>query len=167
MCWSEGVEGEFDDPRGLTLRDNLVYVCDCNNCRIQVFDLDLNFVRSIGSRGSGRGEFDRPLDVKFDTAGNMYVAEVGNERVQVMDSSGRFMREFGQPSGLLIADKYVYVSDFSGSCIVVYETSGQYVTSFGRYGEYKGEFDGPFCITSCVDGFIHVCDWGNDRVQIF
>ena len=45
---------------------------------IQVFDLDLNFVRSIGSRGSGRGEFDQPYDVKFDTAGNMYVAEWGN-----------------------------------------------------------------------------------------
>ena len=167
-----GKEGEFDVPHGLTLHDNLVYVCDCNNHRIQVFDLDLNFVRSIGSHGSGRGEFDEPFDVKFDTAGNVYVAEWGNERVQVMDSSGRFIREFGQgklsePSGLLIADKYVYVSDVSGHCIVVYETSGQYVTSFGRLGENEGEFVGPFCITSCVDGFIHVCDRCNDRVQIF
>ena len=167
-----GKEGEFDDPRGLTLRDNLVYVCDCDNHRIQVFDLDLNFVRSIDSRGSGRGEFDQPYDVKFDTSGNMYVAEWGNERVQVMDSSGRFIREFGQgkliqPSGLLIADKYVYVSDFSGSCIVVYETSGQYVTSFGEYGQNVGELRSPYCITSCVDGFIHVCDYWNSRVQIF
>ena len=167
-----GKEGEFDVPHGLTLRDNLVYVCDSGNHRIQVFDLDLNFVRSIGSHGSGRGEFDAPSDVKFDTAGNMYVAEWRNERVQVMDSSGRFIREFGQgklrePSGLLIADKYVYVSDVSGHCIVVYETSGQYVTSFGRCGGYQGGFRGPFFITSCVDGFIHVCDWGNNRVQIF
>ena len=167
-----GKEGEFDHPRGLTLHDNLVYVCDCNNHRIQVFDLDLNFVRSIGSHGSGRGEFDAPSDVKFDTAGNMYVADEGNGRVQVMDSSGRFIREFGRgkltwPSGLLIADKYVYVSDVIGDCIVVYETSGQYVTSFGRRGQNEGEFSCPFCITSCVDGFIHVCDCGNGRVQIF
>ena len=167
-----GKEGEFDVPRGLTLRDNLVYVCDRNNHRIQVFDLDLNFVRSIGSHGSGRGEFDAPHDVKFDTAGNMYVAEWGNERVQVMDSSGQFIREFGRgklsrPSGLLIADKYVYVSNFSDDCIVVYETSGQYVTSFGRHGLDEGEFNGPFCITSCVDDFIHVCDCWNHRVQIF
>ena len=164
-----GKEGKLDDPRGLTLRDNLVYVCDRNNHRIQV---DLNFVRSIGSRGSGRGEFDKPFDVKFDTAGNMYVADGGNERVQVMDISRRFIREFGrgklsQPSGLLIADKYVYVSDLSGHCIVVYETSGQYVTSFGRPGRNEGEFLSPFCITSCVDGFIHVCDCFNNRVQIF
>ena len=167
-----GKEGEFDDPSGLTLRDHLVYVSDRNNNRIQVFDLDLNFVRSIGSRGSGRGEFDQPYDVKFDTAGNMYVAEGGNERVQVMDSSGRFIREFGRgklstPSSLLIADKYVYVSDFNGNCIVVYETSGQYVTSFGRFGRNEGEFYRPFCVTSCVDGFIHVCDCWNNRVQIF
>ena len=167
-----GKEGEFDVPRGLTLRDSLVYVCDRNNHRIQVFDLDLNFVRSIGSCGSGRGEFVQPFDVKFDTAGNMYVADGGNGRVQVMDTSGRFIREFGQgelsgPSGLLIADKYVYVSDISGHCIVVYETSGQYVTSFGRFGLNEGEFQNPYCITSCVDGFMHVSDLGNNRVQIF
>ena len=168
-------EGEFEDPRGVTLYDNQVYVCDRNNHRIQVFDLDLNFVRSIGSLGKGRGEFDAPLDVKFDTAGNMYVAEFRNERVQVMDTSGQFIRVFGQegegklrrPSGLHIADKYVYVYDFSGHCIVVYETSGQFVTSFGRRGKKEGEFRGLFCITSCVDGFIYVCEYGNKRVQIF
>ena len=168
-------EGEFDDPRGVTLYDNQVYVCDRNNHRIQVFDLDLNFVRSIGSRGNGRGEFNAPQDVKFDTAGNMYVAELGNKRLQVMDSSGHFIRSFGQegerklrgPSGLHIADKYVYVSDVSGHCIVVYETSGQFVTSFGTCGRKEGEFQYPCCITSCADGFIHVCDSWNDRVQIF
>ena len=165
-------EGELDEPCGLTLYDNEVYVCDRNNHRIQIFDLDFNFVRFIGSRGKGRGEFDAPLYVKFDTAGNMYVAEWGNERVQVMDTSGQFIRKFGEgklerPSGLHIADKYVYVSDYSGHCIVVYETSGQFVTSFGRYGQNEGEFYCPYCITSCVDGYIHVCDWVNNRVQIF
>ena len=169
-------EGGFNVPCGVTLYDNQVYVCDSNNHRIQVFDLDLNFVRSIGSRGEGRGEFSAPNDVTFDIAGNMYVAEWGNKRVQVMDTSGQFIRSFGQegegtlrgPSGLHIADKYVYVSDFSGHCIVVYETSGQFVTSFGRpCGRNEGEFDSPLCITSCADGFIHVCDRGNNRVQIF
>ena len=138
-----------------------------------MFDLDLNFIRSIGSRGEGGGEFNAPEDVKLDSAGNMYVAEYGNKRVQVMN--GRFIRAFGQegkgklsaPSALHIIDQYVYVSDYSGDCIVVYETSGQFVTSFGRRGHKEGEFDGPYCITSCADGFIHVCDFDNNRVQIF
>ena len=144
-------EGAFDVPRGVTLYNNQVYVCDCDNHRIQVFDLNLNFVRSIGSLSKGRGEFNEPNDVKFDTAGNMYVAECDNRRVQVLDSSGQFIRAFGQegegklnrPSGLHIVDKYVYVSDCARNCIVVYETSGQFVTSFGRLGENEGEFQWP------------------------
>ena len=165
-------EGEFDHPRGVTLYDNQVYICDRNNHRIQVFDLDLNFIRSIGSRGKGRGEFYEPYDVKLDTAGNMYVAECGNSRVQVIDSSGHFIRFFGEgkgklntPSALHIVNKYVYVSDFSGHCIVVYDTSGNFVTSFGRPGK-EGELY-LYCITSCTDGFIYVCDCFNNRVQIF
>ena len=170
-----GKEGEFNDPRGVTLHDNQVYVCDSDNYRIQVFDLNLKFVRSIGSRGKGRGEFNEPYDVKLDTAGNIYVAEYNNTRVQVLDNSGHFIRtlgdegerKLGRPSGLHIADKYVYISDLEGHCIVVYETSGQFVTSFGRSGKNEGEFIYPYCITSCVDGFIHVCDNWNKRVQIF
>ena len=165
----------FNDPHGVTLHDNQVYMCDSANHRILVFDLYLNFVRSIGSLGKGRGEFEAPHDVKFDAAGNMYVADFYKSIVQVLDQSGAFIREFGReqvrklgrPSGLYVADKYVYVSDWNGDCIVVYETSGQFVTSFGRHGQKEGEFKGPFCITSCVDGFIHVCDFGNNRVQIF
>ena len=165
-------EGEFIDPCGVTLYDNQVYVCDRANHRIQVFDLDLNFIRSIGSCGKGRGEFDVPDDVKFDTAGNMYVAELWNARVQVIDSSGHFVRFFGQegkgklrePSALHIVDKYVYVSDHNGNCILVYDTSGNFVTSFCHK---EGELYYPFCITSCADGFIYVCDCWNNRVQIF
>ena len=135
----------------------------------------MNFIRSIGSYGKGRGEFNDPFDIKFDSAGNMYVAEYSNERVQVMDTSGCFIRVFGQeekgklkaPSALHIVEKYVYVSDFRGHCIVVYETSGQFVTSFGRRGHEEGEFYCPFCITSCADGFIHVCDLGILGTQEF
>ena len=168
-------EGEFNDPRGVTLYKNELYVCDRENHRIQVFDQSLNFIRYIGSKGKGRGEFDALHDVKFDSAGNMYVADFNNRRVQVLDNIGHFLRlfdceeekELGKPSGLYIADKYVYVSDYIGNCIVVYETSGHYVTSFSRGGKKDGDLHGPFCITSCVDGFIHVCDSWNNRVQIF
>ena len=48
--------------------------------------------------------------------------------MQVISRSGHFIQAFGDgkiqgPSGLCIVDKYVYVSDVSGHCIVVYETS--------------------------------------------
>ena len=167
-------EGEFSDPRGVTLHNIQVYVCDCYNHRIQVFDLDLNFIRFIGSRGTGRGDFNVIDDVKFDSAGNMYVAEYGNVRVQVLDSSGHFIQAIGvegegKLSGafsVLIADQYVYVAA-ADDRIVVYKTSGQFVTSFGRQGEKEGEFGKPFYITSCTNGYIYVADHSNNRVQVF
>ena len=86
-----------------------------------MFDLDLNFIQFIGSRGKGRGEFITPHDVKFDTDGYMYIAEYGNERVQVLDRSGHFIRAFGEEgkgklcrsTALHIVDKYVYVHDLN------------------------------------------------------
>ena len=165
-------EGEFNNPHGLAIHEGQVYVCDRDNHRIQVFSLDLCFVKFIGSRR--RGEFNAPCDVKFDAYGNIYVAEFGKKRVQVVNEMGQFLRAFGEegegklrePSGLFVADKYVYVSDYGGHCIVVYETSGQFVTSLGRHGEKEGEFHHPNCVTFCADGFIYACDH-NNRVQIF
>ena len=178
----EGMEvGEFDDPRGVTLYNNQVYVCDRNNNRIQVFDLDLNskFVRSIGSYGKRSGQFHAPLDVKFDTAGNMYVADWGNRRLQVIDSSGDCIQsitpegkgDLGGPSALHIADNYLYVSDFNNDCIKVYKTSNsgnlKFETKFGKFGRNEGRFDDPYSLTSCPNGYIYVCDCANKRVQIF
>ncbi|CAI8036074.1 E3 ubiquitin-protein ligase TRIM71 [Geodia barretti] len=116
-------KGKFNDPRGITMYENQVYVCDRNNHRIQVFDLDLHFVKSIGSYGDSNGELDAPYDVKFDNDGNMYIVELGNRRVQVMNTDGQFIRMFGQkrvgniglPTGLHVdKDKnIVYISDFA------------------------------------------------------
>ena len=162
-------------PRGVALYNNQVYVCDRYNHRIQVFDLDLNVIRSIGSRGEGRRKFDSPFDIKFDSTGNMYIAEYGNKRVQVLDSSGHFIRLFGQegegrlsgPASVLIADQYVYISNILQDRIVVYTSSGQFVTSFGGTGQKEGQLSRPFYITSCTDGYIYVSDCFNNRVQIF
>ena len=166
---------EFHIPRGVTLYNHQMYVCDCDNRRIQVFDLDLNFIRSIGSYGKGRGELDFPSDITFDSTRNMYIADRGNGRVQVLDSSGHFIRLFGQegegrlsgPSSVLIADQYVYVSDMWQDRIVVYTSSGQFVTSFGVCGQKEGQLLRPSYITSCTDGYIYVSDCDNNRVQIF
>ena len=165
----------FNDPRGVTIYNDKVYVCDHKNKRIQVFNLDLKCIRSIKSGGKGNCEFKAPYDIKLDAAGSggdiIYIAEYNNERVQVMDNNEYLLRTLSKslngPTALHIVDKHMYVSDFNGHCIVVYETSGQFVTKFGKLGNMEGEFSTPYCITSCGNGFIYVCDWSNDRVQIF
>ena len=50
--------GCFKEIRGLCYQAGLVYVCDCNVQRIQVFDLNLKFVKEFGY-----GEIKLPTDI--------------------------------------------------------------------------------------------------------
>ena len=53
-------------------------------------------LRTIGSKGSGAGQFNEPRGVAFDSAGHIIVADYGNHRVQVLRySDGSHVRTIG------------------------------------------------------------------------
>ena len=88
--------GQFNYPRGIALsKDNKLFICDCSNHRIQVFDTNLKFIFRFGKQGSGEGEMRFPADLAFDPAGNLYVADSSNNRVQVFSQNGTYLRAFG------------------------------------------------------------------------
>ena len=74
--------GMFGLPNGIQVRHNQIFVCDCH--RIQVFDTDLDLLKVIGKKGKGKGKFDGPCDLDFDSTGNMYVADSSNNQIQVL-----------------------------------------------------------------------------------
>ena len=54
---------EFNYPNGLRVsKKHELYVISKNN-HVQVFDLNLNFLRSFGERGSRNGQFNFPADL--------------------------------------------------------------------------------------------------------
>ena len=169
--------GEFYYPLGIKVHHNQVYVCDSGNNRIQVFDLELTFITSFGTEGSGQGEYKGPNGLAFDSHENIYVSEWGNRRVQVLDCKGRYLRQFGnksgpgklnQPNGIHIAHECVYVLDYGNNRIAVFQLSGAFLTSFGKHGKGRGElFSDPCGIVFDCDGFLYVCDWLNNRIQVF
>ena len=55
--------GEFHDPIGIALAQNMVFVSDTGNNRIQVFDNHGRFLRQFGQEGSSVGELDRPMHI--------------------------------------------------------------------------------------------------------
>ncbi|MFB5600251.1 MAG: 6-bladed beta-propeller, partial [Nitrososphaeraceae archaeon] len=70
-------EGEFDEPHGMAIdsKDNL-YVVDTQNNRIQVFSPDGKYIKSIGTKGVGPGEFLLIHDIAIDKKNDiMYVAD--------------------------------------------------------------------------------------------
>ncbi|MDE0316921.1 MAG: NHL repeat-containing protein [Candidatus Poribacteria bacterium] len=57
--------------------------------------LDVSYVETIGRAGQGAGEFLMPMGLIIDAYGQLYIADAGNNRVQVIDSNGHFVAEFG------------------------------------------------------------------------
>src|SRR5947199_5067129 len=50
---------------------------------------------SWGSEGSGNGQFNVPGHIALDSTGNLYVADIFNNRVQEFGSNGTFLTSFG------------------------------------------------------------------------
>jgi tripartite motif-containing protein 71 len=87
--------GEFRLPYQTAVDGRgLVWVTDTDNERVQVFTREGQFVRAFGannadgSAGSGPGEFQKPYGAATDCAGNVYITEQENRRVQVFGDRG-------------------------------------------------------------------------------
>ena len=142
-----------------------------------MFDSDLNFVRSFGTPGDGPGQLKKPVDIDFDTQGNIYVVDYTKHQVLVFSEDGQYLCHFGQkgqgegelrnPRGLCVSGDYVYVTECSNNCVSLFHTSGEFVHSFGKKGSGRGELNLPSGIAVDQDGFVYVCEEGNNRIQVF
>jgi DNA-binding beta-propeller fold protein YncE len=92
-------EGELNSPHGIAVGPgNVIWVADMFNHRIQKFDSQREFVLAVGKQGGGAGngpgEFNSPTGVAVDESGNVYVADFGNDRIQIFDGDGEFSAAF-------------------------------------------------------------------------
>ena len=76
-------QGQLNQPYGVAVRGNLLYVSDMGNNRISVFDLNGTFQGTFGSAGTGNGQLRKPMAITIDSAGRLYVCENTGERVTV------------------------------------------------------------------------------------
>lgn len=67
-----------------------ILVLDRENCRIQKFDEDGNFLCTIGRKGQGPGEFDRPLDLILDSNDDIYVSE--SRKLHQFNKTGEYIK---------------------------------------------------------------------------
>ena len=61
----------------------------------------------------------------------------------------------------------VYVTDKDNHCISMFTSEGKFITSFGCMGSGPGQFNLPHGITMAKNGVLYVCDFYNNRVQLF
>ena len=168
-------------------RDGKLYVAEYLNDRIQVFSLAGESLSSVGTSGSGPGEFDAPGGVGVDAAGRLYVADFYNHRIQVFDSEGRprpqlgttgkkgiSAGEFNYPTDTaVLSDGNIAVADAYNDRIQIFTPEGEFLRKWGGpfATDIPGSANGWFNVATGVgagkDGVVFVADFYNHRIQKF
>src|SRR5207253_10310813 len=89
--------GDLRTPFGVAVNGGRVYVADFGNDRVEVFGQDGSLLSTLGGRGSGDGQFQRPAGVAVGPDGTLYVTDHFNDRVQRFSGEGRFQAQLGVP----------------------------------------------------------------------
>lgn len=88
--------GTFNRPTDVAWdRDGNAFIADgYNNSRVVKVDRNGRWVKTWGERGTGESQFNILHSIANDAAGNIYVADRTNRRIQVFDPDGKFLRQF-------------------------------------------------------------------------
>lgn len=113
------------------------------DARVLKFDKTGRLLAQWGGKGAGPGQFQVAHGVAIDAKGLLWVADRENQRIQVFDQQGTFVREMkyaGLPCAMDIGREYVYmVNGFAGQ-VVRMDLAGKVLAVVGRPGKGPGEF---------------------------
>jgi peptidylamidoglycolate lyase len=174
----------FNKPTDIAIaKDGSFYVSDgYANSRVIKFAANGKYLFEWGKKGDEEGEFNIPHGITLDDAGNVYVADRENSRIQVFDSTGKFLKQYTDNSfGNFCAvafdnnkSKLFAVDDFTffkvkhrGSDVFVFDTMGRAQTRFGRSGNYKGSTAWYHDIVVDENENIYVGDILGNKIQKF
>ena len=156
-------------PNGLiTDKTGIIFVGSRNDNRILLFRSNGDHVSTIHSGES----LKEPRGISLDSQGNLIVCDTGSECVRFISSEGNTFKTIGKgslrmPFDCVCFDGKIFVSDRDAHLIKVYNSNGELLYEFGRYGTGDGEFDRPTGLAVDKTGHLLVCSTGNHRVQVF
>ena len=156
-----------------------IYVADgLTRGRIAKYEPSGRFITNFGAEGNGPGQFAGIHGLQIDARDNLYVADYGNRRIQVLDSDGGFIREItgvGAPMAICITpgpNQVLYVSNSNppddlevGGEIYKLRLDGTIIGRFGTVGKPIGRFGTVNAIDCRSENDLLVGEIGNWRVQ--
>ncbi len=132
----------------------------------------------LGSSGDSPGKFRSPTGIAIGEGGELYIADSGNHRIQVLSPDGAFLRKWGEagdgpgqfekPIDVAIGpDGSIYVADFGLDRVQKFTARGEPLLAWGRAGSAEGEFAGPAGLATDPEGRVYVVEFYNHRIQVF
>jgi DNA-binding beta-propeller fold protein YncE len=141
---------------------------------VQVFERNGAFVRLWGRPGAGFGEFNGPAGIAVRRK-EVYVADRSNNRVQVFNHCGTFLRTLGSPHpgsgpgqfaaapngpvGAAVHRYEVYATDFDNNRVQVFHRSGRYLRKFNTFNHPNG--------VAVFDDEVYVTERDARQVQVW
>ena len=164
--------------------NRLLYVSDIELDQILVYDADsFKLLRKIGTTGQKHtlttpGDFAKPTGVAVDAEGNLYVCDTLNNRIEVFDAEGKFIRTFGKsgdgpgffarPKGVAVdGDGHIWVADGQQDRVQVFNQQDQLLITLGGHGLLPGQFQGLASITIDKNNRVFTSEIFPGRVQQF
>ena len=151
-----------------------LYVTNPSQDRIEEFPMEAGYpwndkLESIGSEGTGNGQFKSPAGIATDEGGEaLYVVDEGNDRVEKFRNSKYFSQfgskgsgngQFSSPRGIAIAGGKIYVVDSGNKRVEEFNEAGEYLSQFAVSSEARG---------IAVNGkHIYVTDGAANKVEIW
>jgi hypothetical protein len=140
--------------------------------RVLKFDKNGNFIKTWGGKGTEPGKFDVAHGIAIDAKGLLWVTDRENQRIQIFDQDGKYIREVkyaGLPCSLDIGSQYIYmVNGFAGQLLRL-DLDGKVLAAVGKPGAAGtwGEFGEAHFVAVSPKGEIYIADSVNRAVQKF
>lgn len=190
-------DGNFRQPTDVAWDSTgNIYISDGYiNSRVAKYDRNGDWVGSWGEPGTGPGQFRTPHAIVIDRNDNVYVGDRGNERVQVFDTSGRYLREWkisvppdystravngetpkapsmqgvGAPNSLCITpgpNQVIYLGESTWPGRIFKVTlDGTVLGVIGKSGRNLKQFSGAHAMACPSENELYVAESSNWRVQ--
>jgi len=117
----------LDAPAAISVHKEGMAIADFYNNQIW-FGKDKDWI-SFGHEGEHEGEFYYPTDVQI-TDSLIWVADAYNNRIQVFDKKGNFVKQMGKEqkmnaaTGLFVSEDEVFITDFENDRALVFDHEG-------------------------------------------
>jgi DNA-binding beta-propeller fold protein YncE len=148
------------------------YITDgYGNSRVAKVDKDGKWITAWGKRGTDPGDFHTPHSIAIDAKNNIYVGDRENNRIQVFDTDGKFLKQFtnvGAPWAVCITPgpkQVLYSSDSRPGRIYKMDLDGNILGVFGQAGKRPGQFGWVHEMACPSENTLYVSELLNWRVQ--